>query len=193
MANLRTDTGRHVWVEIRSGGRYVQAEAYLCVRCGQRRLVPWNGSPDLLGCVKGDALFDRSIVHRQPQWVGPPIPGWIAIMDQFPALILFSEEDGNLWPIVYQKDGDRGMIVARNPYEMKLAECRVLASAPDQKFRFRTIEFTRSEYAMIPRAWPEFELDSGCEGFWMCWTENPLEGIQGEFYSWTPQDSPLAL
>lgn len=67
MAHIRSDEGKHILVEVYTGGKYALREGYLCIRCDQRFKVDWNDTPPSLdGCPMGHALPDRSVLRRQP-------------------------------------------------------------------------------------------------------------------------------
>ena len=113
MTEIITDTGRHKWVEILHGGKYDPQEAYLCLRCGQRKVKNWNGQgPENEACPHGDKIIDRSILKRQP---GKDWRSELGMNQKvnYPIYWLVRHIHGNLCPIVFSPNGVNGFVTIK--------------------------------------------------------------------------------
>lgn len=142
MTAILTDTGKHAWIEIYSGGKQHSVEAYYCIRCGERSRQPWNDpGPMLRGCAAGDQPYDRSALHRQPARPEMPAPPVMApsvgASLRFPYYLLAVGEAGALSPVLAEFGGPFGFVLVRDAEEtqrvVKILEGRGLKLGPTQE------------------------------------------------------------
>lgn len=119
---IKTDTGKHVLIEIWHGGKYQKAQAWRCLKCDAVFDQPWTHPPALQGCTRGDVFFDRGILHRSPARQADPkvfLPEVTMFSDLKPPMYLLTVSDNAGFAPVLFHQVNPGFVLVRDAKECR--------------------------------------------------------------------------
>lgn len=118
---IHSHTGRHVVMEIWTGGKHAKVQGWRCLKCEQVFEQPWNQAPALSGCPKADTVIDMAPLHRSPARQDDPkvfVPAQsLGTEFRLPLFLLAVSDDKGTWSPVLFHPTAPGFVLTRDPAE----------------------------------------------------------------------------